>query len=372
MMRIGLDLHPMTALMQGSRTYIHCLTQALIRRGGENAYTLYLPDVSTAPKDAYAGTNITLGRIAPSRIKRLLSFGHLLRRDHIDLFHCQYLAPPMLPCPYVLSLHDIIHESNPEFYPGGLRRLMSRLYPRSARKAAAVLTISEYSRQEIIKRYQIPGNRVRVALLAADESFKPATDQAQALRTARRYGINGKYILFVGRIEPRKNIPGLIEAFGMLTADGATEHTLVVAGMMDDLYRKFHAETTARFGGRVVFTGKVEQEDLPSLYAGADLFVYPSFAEGFGLPPLEAMACGTPVITSNTTSLPEVMGDAGVLVDPHDTAALAHAMRRVLADADLRRGLRTRGLEQSQKFSWDKTAAVTAGIYEAVLNPRAR
>jgi Glycosyltransferase len=371
-MRIGLDLHPMTALMQGSRTYIHCLTQALIRRGGENVYTLYHPDVSTAPKDAYAGTNITLGRVAPSRVKRLLSFGHLLRRDHIDLFHCQYLAPPMLPCPYVLTLHDIIHESNPEFYPGGLRSLMSRLYPRSARKAAAVLTISEYSRQEIIKRYQIPEARVRVALLAADDSFKPATDQAQVRRAARRYGINGKYILFVGRIEPRKNIPGLIEAFGMLTADGATGHTLVIAGMMDDLYRKFHTETTARFCGRVVFTGKVEQEDLPSLYAGADLFVYPSFAEGFGLPPLEAMACGTPVIASNTTSLPEVVGEAGILIDPHDTTALAHAMQRVLADADLQRTLRTRGLEQSQKFSWDKTATVTAGIYEAIFNPQAR
>jgi glycosyltransferase involved in cell wall biosynthesis len=365
-MRVGLDLHTVTGVMQGSRTYIDALTRAMLRLKADREYLLYLPD--HAPTPAYAAPNALPRSIPRSRIKRLLTFGRGLRRDRADLLHCQYLAPPRLPCPAVVTLHDILHETNPEFYPGTLRRLMALLYPPSARRAAAVITGSEYSRREITARYRVPGERVHVTPYAADEAFSPQAPEA-CLAVTRRYGITGRYILFVGRIEPRKNIPGLVEAFSMLAADGATGHTLVVAGMMDDLFRDFHARTTARFGSRVLFTGKVAPEDLPGLYAGADLFAYPSFAEGFGLPPLEAMACGTPVVASNTTSIPEVVGDAGLLVAPDDTAELARAMGRVLTDADLHAQLRGKGLEQARLFSWERTARQTLAIYDAVTAP---
>lgn len=358
-MRVGLDLHTVTGLMQGSRTYIDALARALLKAGG-NDYLLYLPDPATSD---YPGSSPR--PVPASRARRLLGFGRALRRDRADLFHCQYLAPPLLPCPCVLTLHDILHETHPQFYPGGLRRLMALLYPRSARSAAAVITGSEFSKREIMARYRVPGERIHVTPYAADQSFGPIPPE-RARQAAAAYGVHGPYILFVGRIEPRKNIAGLVEAFSLLAADGAVRHTLVVAGMMDDLFKEFHARTTARFGGRVRFIGKVEPGDLPVLYAGADLFAYPSFAEGFGLPPLEAMACGTPVVAAGTTSIPEVTGDAALLVDPSDTAGLAQAMRRVLDDRELSRALRAAGLERSRMFSWERTARQTLAVYEQV------
>lgn len=359
MMRVGLDLHTVTGLMQGSRTYIDALARAMLQRGGHD-YLLYLP--------APAASDYPGGRprpIPPTRARRLLTFGRALRRDKADLFHCQYLAPPLLPCPCVLTVHDILHETYPQFYPGGLRRLMSLFYPRSARSAAAVITGSEFSKREIAARYGVPDERIHVTPYAADTSFAPVEPQ-RARRAAAKYGVHGPYILFVGRIEPRKNIAGLVEAFSLLAADGAMRHTLVVAGMMDDLFKDFHARTTARFGDRIRFTGRVEPEDLPALYSGADIFAYPSFAEGFGLPPLEAMACGTPVVTSNTTSIPEVTGDAALLVEPSDTAGLARAMSRLLHDRELRLALRAAGLERSRAFCWERTADLTRKVYEQV------
>jgi len=361
-MRVGLDLHTVTGLMQGSRTYIDALARSLTAIGG-NDYLLYLPDPATADYPGGEPRPVPAGRA-----RRLLAFGRALRRDRAELFHGQYLAPPLLPCPCVLTVHDILHESHPQFYPGGLRRLMSLLYPASARSAAAVITGSEFSRREIAARYHVPDERIHVTPYAADASFAPVPPE-RARQAAAKYGVHGPYILFVGRIEPRKNIPGLVEAFSLLAADGAMRHTLVVAGMMDELFKDFHARTTARFGSRVRFTGKVEPEDLPALYAGADLFAYPSFAEGFGLPPLEAMACGAPVVASNTTSIPEVTGDAALLVDPADTAGLARAMRRLLDDRELNRALRAAGLARSREFSWERTARQTLRVYESV-SPR--
>lgn len=228
-----------------------------------------------------------------------------------------------------------------------------------------MITGSEFSRREIAARYGVPDERIHVTPYAADASFAPIHPE-RARQAAAKYGVHGPYILFVGRIEPRKNIAGLVEAFSLLAASGAVRQTLVLAGMMDDLFKSFHARTMARFDSRVHFTGRVEPEDLPALYAGADLFAYPSFAEGFGLPPLEAMACGTPVVTSRTTSIPEVTGDAALLVDPTDTAGLARAMRRLLDDGELRRTLSAAGLERSRTFSWERTACLTLKVYEQI------
>lgn len=372
--RIALDLHTLTRLMQGSRTYAWNLARRLPGLDPDSDYFFHLPPGGDGEAAHLAAANVLFREAPGSRVARLLTFGARLRRDGADLLHCQYLSPPCLPCPCVLALHDVLHESHPAFYPGGMRLLMRRLYPAAARRAVLVLTCSEHSRGEIVRRLGVPEERVLAIPLAADEAFRPARDEAERaadLAAAARYGVRPPYVLFVGRVEPRKNIPALVRAFRAL-AGARPGLTLVVAGMVDPLFAARLAGDLGRGDPRILAIGRVAQEDLPSLYREAELFAFPSHAEGFGLPPLEAMACGVPVVSSGAASLPEVTGDAALLVDPDDEATLARAMERVLADSALRASLAARGLERSARFSWERTARRTLEAYHRVLDSARR
>lgn len=365
-MRIGIDLHTLTNLMQGSRTYIYNLVKSLLGLDNSNEYFLYFPNTATDPNILFRQSNAHSRIIFPSsRFIRLpFSFPLKLAADRIDAFHCQYMAPPICPCPYLISLHDIIHETSPQFYPPGLRFLMHHFYPTSARRAAKILTISQYSKGQIAEIYKIPEDRIVVTYVGVSDDFRPIPDQEKIKRVAERYGISGEYILFVGRIEPRKNLGTLIDAYYLLKRGRCIDHRLVIAGMQDPLFRDFHNSISAKAAeSRVVFTGGVAEDDLPYLYNGADLFVYPSFAEGFGLPVLEAMACGVPVIASNATALPEAVGDAGIMVPPENPEMFAEAMRRVLSDPELKEAMRHKGLQRVKLFTWRKTAEKVLEAY---------
>lgn len=365
-MRIGIDLHMVNDFMQGSRTYTYNLTRLLLESDSKNEYFLYFPESSQSLPDVFAGPNVHLRSIWPkSRIIRLpLSFPVKLAMDKIDVFHCQYMAPPLMATPYVVTLHDIIHESHPQYYPKLLRYFMSLFYPYCARRADHVFTVSEYSRMEIIRRYRVSEEKISVTYNGVSDEFQTLDDREKIQAVCRKYGIWHKYLLFVGRLEPRKNIAGLIRAYHLLRQKQPVEHQLVIAGMKDFMYESlFTLVGQLGLSEHVVFTGRVEQEDLPLLYNGADIFVYPTFAEGFGIPPLEAMACGVPVIASNATSLPEVVGDAGILVDPHRDEALAQAMETLLNHAGLRAELREKGLKQAKKFTWRNASEHVLDIY---------
>lgn len=368
-MRIGIDLHMVNDFMQGSRTYTYNVIRALIEIDPENDYYLYFTNKPKSLPSLFQKSNVHIRRIVPAnRIVRLpISFPLKLAIDRIDVFHCQYMGPPFSATPYVVTLHDIIHEIYPEFYPDSLRFFMSLFYPLSARRAATVLTVSEYCKEAIVKLYKVPEKNVIVAYDGVSDEFKPIRDKSLVNSVGKKYGINKKYILFVGRLEPRKNIPGLFKAFYFLKKHHNIPHQLVIVGMKDFKYNEIY-DTVRRLklDEDIVFTGRVEQEDLPMIYNGADLFVFPSFGEGFGIPPLEAMACGIPVITSNTTALPEVVGDAGIMINPWKNEELSEAMYKVLNDSDLRVRMKRDGLEQSKKFSWTITSEKVLKVYEEV------
>lgn len=370
-MRIGIDLHTMTHLMQGSRTYIYNLIRSLLEVDRSNEYVFYFPSpASLHANSLLRRSNTQLKTIAPaSRYIRLpLSFPLKLAADKIDLFHCQYMAPPICPCPYVISLHDIIHETHPQFYPPRLRFFMHHLYPLSARRAAKVLTISQFSKSQIAKVYRIPEERIVVTYVGVSSEFHPVENREAIDRVCEKYGVNDRYILFVGRIEPRKNIGTLIDAYHRLKSDYNVAQKLVIVGMKDPLFADFYNCMLAKADNEsVIFTGGVAQEDLPHLYNGADLFVYPSFAEGFGLPVIEAMACGTPVITSDTASLPEVVGNAGVMVPPQDLDKLTEAMYNVLSDPKMRDRMNHEGLKRARLFSWRHTAESVQQAYMELI-----
>jgi glycosyltransferase involved in cell wall biosynthesis len=295
-----------------------------------------------------------------------LLLGRRARRAGAELVHHpRHLVPPELglPGPSVVTVHDVLPLSEPEHY-SKLILWRYRVLARSAvRSAALVLTGSRYSAGEIERRLGVDPARIRVTPYGVEERFRPV--EVDRERLARELGVPGPYVLSVGTLEPRKNLAGTVRAFERLQSDFPA-HSLVLIGgrgwMGDEL--EVLLERTA---ARIVRPGYVGDAELAELYSGADCFMFPSFSEGFGFPVLEAMACGAPVIAGGRASLPEVVGDAGVLVDPADDAAIAAALAELLASPERRQDLRGRGLEHSRRFSWSKTARMTVDAYGEVL-----
>ncbi|MCI5149533.1 MAG: glycosyltransferase family 1 protein [Candidatus Electrothrix sp. MAN1_4] len=368
-MRIGIDFHTVNNFMQGSRTYIYNLTKALIEIDQKNEYYLYTTDKKFELPKELQGANVRKRLVVPAnRMIRLpISFPLILAYDRIDLFHCQYIGPPFSLTPMVITIHDIIHETYPEYYPELLKSFMRLTYPFCARKTAKILTVSEYSKKDIADKFGISTNNITVTPNAVSGDFRPFDESALIEEVKNKYSIDTNYVLTVGRLEPRKNVVGLLHAFHALKTRHALPQKLVIAGMKDFKYQEiFDTVENLQMADEVIFTGRIAQKDLPGLYNGADVFVYPSFAEGFGIPPLEAMSCGTPVVCSNTSSLPEVVGRAAVTIDPHDIEGLSNALYEVLTNDDLKLRLRQKGLQRAKKFSWHRSAEIALKCYEQV------
>lgn len=367
--RIAIDAHMVGTHETGNETYIRGLIQGLRAVDAGNEYLLYTTDPGLLPT-ALTGENFRPRRIAPgSNIPRL---GYAMPRaawhDRLDLLHVTYTLPPLLRCRSVVAVHDISYVFFPEAFSPRDRFLLSMTVPLSMRRASRVVTLSEATRRDIIRHYKVPGRQVVAIPLAAEEHFRPVRDDATLARVRAQYGLPERYILAVGNLQPRKNLGRLIEAFAALRRDGRIAHRLALVGK--GLWKESEVFGTIREHGlqeEVIATGYIPDADLPAIYSGADAFVYPSLYEGFGLPPVEAMACGAPVITSNTSALPEVVGDAAITVTPTDTGAIAAALERVLGDEGLRRELRARGYERVARFTWRETARRTLAVYEAAL-----
>jgi glycosyltransferase involved in cell wall biosynthesis len=293
-----------------------------------------------------------------------------LRRRPVDLLHVQYTAPPFAPCPVVATIHDLSFEHLPQTFKRRSRMQLRLTVRRTARAASRILVPSEHTRRDIIETYKVGAERVSVTKLAAPDHFAPVEDEREVRGVRELYKITGDYILAVGSIQPRKNLTRLISAYSALrrARPHANLPQLALVGKRAWLYDEtLRAIEESGIKDLTVLTGYVAESDLPALYTGALCFVYPSYFEGFGLPPLEAMQCGAPVIAGNKTSLPEVVGDAGLLVDPFDEDALAQALARLIDDSDLRACLRLKGLERARNFSWRETARLTIKAYEQAV-----
>uniref|UniRef100_I2Q7H8 Glycosyltransferase n=1 Tax=Desulfovibrio sp. U5L TaxID=596152 RepID=I2Q7H8_9BACT len=371
-MRVGLDLHTLAGLRQGSRTYMAALAARLPYAAPDMEFVFYATDPDAPAIRALApdAPNVRYRPIPHGRLARLIAPFPARAAREVDVLHCQYLGPLLGGPACVVSIHDILHETMPEFFPRGLGSLMRLCYPGNARRAARVLTISQFSRDEIVKRYKVSPDRIAFAHLGVGEEFAPVRDGRAVAGLRARLGIpDGPYILSVGRIEPRKNIPGLVAAWRLLRERmGKDAPTLVLAGGRDRLFAAFHAQITADGGGTgIVFAGSVPQADLPTLYSGAAAFAYPSFGEGFGLPVAEAMACGAPVVASAAPAVPEVAAGAVLLVDPRDTAGLADALARIVTDPALASKLSARGLARAKELTWDPAVALCLEAYRLAV-----
>ncbi len=314
-------------------------------------------------------------------IKRFLPNPHLVTRflkqarfsmgahEHsLDLYHEPAFLAYRFRGPTVVTVHDISWIRHPETHPMERLREMNRFMPKVIEHAAHIVVDSDFVREEVMRYYGVPGNRVTTVLLGVSPEFAPI-EARQCMPVLGQFGLQfGQYLLAVGTLEPRKNLSTALAAFARLPEAIRSRYPLVVAGMNGWGMENF-SEMQRRMisKGQVRMLGYVAQRDLPALYSGARLFVYPSLYEGFGLPPLEAMACGVPVIASHRASLPEVVGSAGLLVDPMDDRGIAENIQALIEDQTLHADLSKLGRERAQTFTWRKFAHETIAVYRKVI-----
>jgi len=370
-LHIAIDAHSVGAGLGGNETYATNLIEALADIDSVNRYTLYVTKKEAVERFANRWPNVHLRLTLPHTplVRIPLTLTVELRRRPVDILHVQYTSPPFTPCPVVNTIHDLSFEHLPETFKRRSWRQMRLTIRRSAQSAAHILTDCDFARDDILKTYGIAPERVTAVPLAAAVRFSPVRDERELDRVRNKYGINGKYILTVGSIQPRKNIPRLIRAYSMLCSERNLEPLpkLVVVGKRGWLYEDTLATAeSSTVRDRIILTGYVDDKDLPALYSAASCFVYPSYFEGFGIPPLEAMRCGTPTITGDRTCFPEIIGDAGLMVDPFDERAIMRGIARVLTEQTLRDELIEKGLERANSYDWLKTARQTLDVYERV------
>jgi glycosyltransferase involved in cell wall biosynthesis len=357
----------------GSGQYVRELVAAMARME-DVQLTLVVDAPPVAPPPVDTGIRQTKMR-ASTNLGKLwfeqVGFPNACRRVGVDLAHVPYFAAPMTGfSPVVVTVHDLIPLLLPEYRDGWHVRAYMALVGWAARRAGLIIADSEATARDVRKLLGIAGDRVRVVHLAAAPMYRLRT--AQELIEARgRLALPGRYLLYVGGFDRRKSVPELLRAYRQA---GPRLHgvPLVVGGQLPSCDTDFapdprRAARELGLSDQVRFVGRVSASDMPALYASAVALVYPSRYEGFGLPPLEALSCGTPVIAIRGSSLPEVVGEGGILVPPGDEAALSDAMCALVEDAELRMRLSERGLEQAERFSWERTARDTVAVYREAL-----
>jgi alpha-1,3-rhamnosyl/mannosyltransferase len=377
-MRIGLDIRYTADYFPGIGRYVANLARALADL--EHPHTLVLlhnpalvtthyrlDDLHTRPGIELAAT--AARPFAPSEQVRLPWLARALR---LDVLHSPYYIKPYggLPCPSVVTIYDLIGRRFPHLLSRRGRMLFNLLSMLAVRTATRIITLSRNSRNDIAAAYQMPKHRIAVTPAAADQHFRPQSDEdIAAMRD--RYNLPPRYVLYLGSNKPHKNLERLVRAWERLVQaydDPFDLPHLVIAGHHDPRYPEARRMVRQRaLEGSVQFVPNVAEADMAALYSGAEMFVFPSFYEGFGLPPLEAMACGAPVLCAASSSLPEVVGDAAHTFDPYNFVELAESLRWLLDHASVRDHLRAKGFEQARAFSWERTARATLDVYESVL-----
>lgn len=365
-MRIAIDVHSLGTQAGGNETYYRQLIRGLGADPSENSYTLFhthpfaLEGLQNDPR-------FSLCEVPKNPIIRLsLALPARLRQIRPDVFHCQYVQPVGGYRKTVVTIHDLAHEHFPGFFHPMEAFRMKKLVRWTARRANHILTVSEFSAVDIAERFGLPRDKITVAYQSPSPDFRPRDKQESAAYLAKTYGIQEPFILYVGRIQARKNLPRLVEAYAYLKKQ-RTAARLVIVGKRDWQYEQLlHKIRELAVEPFVTFPGFVPFHDLPLFYNAAEVFVFPSIFEGFGLPVMESMASGVPTITSFGSSLQEVAGDGCLLIDPFDTNSIAQGLERVLSDQDVRRALIDHGLRRAGQFRSDDLVKKTLAVYQAL------
>jgi len=367
-MRFAVDAHAIGRHLTGNEVYVRSLLNAFASRQRDCEIIAYISGTTPAGS---VPQGIRTRRVALNPFVRLgYDLSWKVRQDQPDLLHVQYTAPVACPVPVVATVHDVSYLEHPEYFPASRAWQLRMTVGRTVRTAARILTGTETARASILKVYgDLAEDKVVVVPYAAASEFRPVAREAAVRAVEERHQLGGPFILSVGDIQPRKNHIGLIRAFARLVkAHPQLKHDLVLVGKPTWFAAK--VEEAARESGvadRIRFLGFVDDNELLQIYNACDVFVFPSFYEGFGLPALEAMACGRAVVCSDASALPEVVDGAAILFDPYSVDEMTRAIADVLLENELRARLERLGLQRAAHFSWQKTAEQTLEVFQSVV-----
>lgn len=366
-MRIAFDLRRIKN--PGIGRYMQCLVEAILAQETTHEFLLILPpDAQELVSDPAGRAEKLCCGTKYYSFREQLELPRILRRHRIDLLHSPHFVLPLLgSCTTVATIHDVIYLACKEDLPSKTGRVYYRkMMIAAAHKADRIITVSEFSKADIVRFLKVDPGKIEVIYSGLSSVFGKVKDQARMDEVRRRYGINQEYIFYAGIYKPRKNHDGLLRAMQRLIASGISAQ-LVIAGAMNEglvPLKKLAAELGV--AEQVIFVGAVSDADLAALYSGAQVYACPSLYEGFGFTVLEAMACGTPVVCSSKTSLPEVAGEAALYTDPQDPDEFAQALAHVFSDGELRARLIAAGYENCRRFSWQNAATKTLAVYESL------
>lgn len=365
------DARTLTAPKTGDRTVTLGLLQGLLAALSPPELELYAVTRDPVPAGLLPPTphlHLPTVRGLPGYLWMVATFPAVCRRLQAEVAVVQYMASPFMPCPFITLVHDTVWRSLPETFPRRDRIILDTFLPGTLRHAARVCAPSQFSAGELQRHFPAVADKVRLLPYGVEAAYHPVHEPSVLAAVREKYKLPPRFILSVGVLQPRKNLAGLIQAYGLLPEALRGEVGLVITGKQGWLADNL-PELAAAVGPGVQFTGYVEDTELPALYTLADCLAYPSFYEGFGLPPLEAMACGTPVVTSTAPALVEVTGEAALQVEAADDKALAAALQRLLTDEPLRRQLTAAGLARAAGFTWLKTGQQLLALLQEVAAP---
>lgn len=356
----------------GIGTYTHELIRSLSNTDSINDYSIFMPDceLKNTLSDNFKINNVDTDY--SNNFWDEVNVPNILNTSDIQLYHVPQNGVGLskcVECKKVITLHDIIPLRMPETVSDRYLRIFNNELPKIVQMCDGIITVSEFSKHDISKQFNIPEEKIFVTHLAAENLYTPLSKCESKKAVTKKYDIEEDFILYVGGFSPRKNIVGLIESYSLLPINLRNRYKLVIIGKKGKSYSIYKKRTEElNIDQNVIFTDFVPLEDMPLFYNAAEVLVYPSFYEGFGLPPIEAMACGTPVITSNVTSLKEICQGSAILVNPEDIDMLSENIERVLTNSLLRLTLVRKSLEKSKEFSWNKTALKTINAYNKILS----
>lgn len=375
-MRIGFDAVIYDDLKSGSRERVYQLSRSLMRIAPESDYIFYTHrDYRFQESDPFQG-----GRYVKTPLIWWNTFQRILRgrffwkkrllQDRVEVFDTSSIPLSVFPraVKVVLTIHDLRYHRFPKFFSRRRAYYSRFILPFNVRKAHRIITVSRYIKGEIEKYLRVPSEKIEVIPNAVSQEFSPVGDEEKREAVREKYGLPRNFLLYVGHLEARKNLARLIHAYSLLQHPERREEKLVIAGdPRDQFHVLMSVVSSLNLHRDVVFPGYVKGEDLPALYSMAAAFVLPSLYEGFGIPSLEAMACGTPVVASNTSGIPEAVGDAAILVDPMDSEDIARGLYEVLSNPARREELVKRGHARTREYTWEDAGRRTLEVYKSLL-----
>ena len=371
-LHIGIDGDTLGRKRTGDESYLASLVRALGCIDRDNRYTVFVRDEDVAHQFP-ARQSWSFCRVRPRSIwlRYPVGFPLALRRRPVDLLHTQYFVSPYCRCPVVLTIHDISFAVRPEYFTLKDRAILKSLVPHALRRAHTVITDTEYTRRDLMRVYDVNPAQIAVIPLAADPRYRVLDRPACQAWVAKRHDTAAGFILYVGTLQPRKNVATLVQAYARFRRQTGLPHKLLIVGKLKYKFDAvFAAIRASGYEQDILFAGFVPDEELAQYYNAAEVFVFPSLYEGFGLPVLEAMACGTAVVSSSASCLPEVVGNGGLLADPHRPEEFAAALEKLLGNPVVAEEYRARGRCQAAQFSWERTARATLEVYAQAAQHR--